>query len=184
MLRCFSYWLSQRLNHENWNRLSQLKGQIKIPRDRTWLFKSKYTFFNLVTVINLFSAWKFSGSTTDSKQFSKQLKKYVVWLENTNSHFCISFLILTRKVYISSSHAWHTYVWVDLYQKPKFMDLVRMIQGLGAVSEASGLRRSARQKHGVRALYTYYILSCLELAHYVPPSSPLHLTPKSRLHFS
>ena len=35
------------------------------------------------------------------------------------------------------------------------MDLVRMIQGLGAVSEASGLRRSARQKHGVYALCTH-----------------------------
>ena len=49
-------------------------------------------------------------------------------------------------------HETHTY---DIYQKPKFIDPVRMIQGLGAVSEASGLRRSARQKHGVRALYTH-----------------------------
>ena len=40
-------------------------------------------------------------------------------------------------------------------KNPKFMDLVRMIQGLGAVSEASGLRRSARQKHGVYALCTH-----------------------------
>ena len=59
-------------------------------------------------------------------------------------------------------------------KNPEFMDLVRMIQGLGAVSEASGLRRSARQKHGVYALCTHIhvrILSCLELAHHVPPSS-------------
>ena len=42
-------------------------------------------------------------------------------------------------------------------KNPNFMDLVRMIQGLGAVSEASGLRRSARQKHGVYALCTHIL---------------------------
>ena len=31
--------------HENWRTLSQLKGRIKIPRDGTWLFKSKQTLF-------------------------------------------------------------------------------------------------------------------------------------------
>ena len=44
----------KRLKHENWNALSQLKGQIKIPRDGTWLLKSKHTFSDLVTMKSCF----------------------------------------------------------------------------------------------------------------------------------
>ena len=58
----------KRSKHENWNALSQLKGRIKIPKDGTWLFKSKHTFFDLVTIVVFMvssTSWNFSGSTTD-----------------------------------------------------------------------------------------------------------------------
>ena len=36
------------------NDFSQLNGRIKIPRDGTWLFKSKHTFLDLETMKDYF----------------------------------------------------------------------------------------------------------------------------------
>ena len=48
----------KRSKHENWNALSQLKGWIKIPRDGTWLFKSKQSYmWKLIWLSLLVSNW-------------------------------------------------------------------------------------------------------------------------------
>ena len=99
----------KRLKHENWNALSQLKGWIKIPRDATWLFKSKHTFIDLVTVKSCFNSLKIFQEvllvlTQNSFQNNQ---KSALWLEK---FYCTILLLFAH---CKAAHFIHNGCWAS-----------------------------------------------------------------------
>ena len=71
----------KRLKHENWNALSQLKCQIKIPRNGTRVFKSNTLFlWEVVFTVASTTPWKFFILLTQNS--FQNNRKSVLWLEN------------------------------------------------------------------------------------------------------